>query len=202
MSFCILWTVEINAFPTHILAHNIFIYWSFLFIFHMKTLAGMEAWLLSLCFNDLPAERHREYPGSEVTLPPHPAWPFWSRVLLGRTKDTGRWMNEWMDEWINSGISLKQMMTFAGGNQSVDAFIFAVHFIVFYLITDKCTETHRCLPHNPQWTSWSETWQSELRRKKKTMSQGVTRSHVMLLYSCTTVYGFKSALFHLKREIK
>lgn len=103
---------------------------------------------LPLCSSDLPAERHRGYPGSEATLPPRPAWPFWSRALLRRTKDAGSWMNEWKGEWINSGISLKQM---SGG-------------IPF-------TETHRCLPHNPQWTSWSETWQSELRRKKRTTAR-------------------------------
>lgn len=31
--------------------------------------------------------------------------------------------------------------------------------------SDKCGETYQCLPHNHRWTSWSETWRSELKGK-------------------------------------
>lgn len=50
---------------------------------------------LFLCLHLLPGERHRECPGSEVTLPPLPGWPFWSRALLRRMKEEDRRMNEW-----------------------------------------------------------------------------------------------------------
>lgn len=31
--------------------------------------------------------------------------------------------------------------------------------------SDECGETYQCLPHNHRWTSWSETWRSELKGK-------------------------------------
>lgn len=56
---------------------------------------------------------------------------------------TGGWMNG-----VDDGASLKQRTesTFALSR-----------------MRDKRVETHRCLLHSPQWTSWSETWRSELK---------------------------------------
>lgn len=42
------------------------------------------------CLHLLPGEQRRECPGSEVTLPPLPGWPFWSRALLWRMKEEER----------------------------------------------------------------------------------------------------------------
>lgn len=62
---------------------------------------AMETQQLSLCIQMLPGERRRGCPGSEVTLPPHPAWPFWSRAPLERTKRGGQ-VHERVDRY--SGV--------------------------------------------------------------------------------------------------
>ncbi len=60
-----------------------------------------QCWLR---LHDLPGEPHRGCPGSEATLPLHPAWPFWSRALLQRTTEAGRWMNEGMKSGLTVGF--------------------------------------------------------------------------------------------------
>lgn len=92
----------------------------------------------------------------------------------------------WMSEWIN----FSKADDFCGG-ESVSGCIYCCCLVWLMFSILLQTKTHQCLPHNPQWTSWSETWQSELKRKKKTISEGVTWSQVMLfLNECTTVHDF------------
>lgn len=59
---------------------------------------------------------------------------------------TGGWMNG-----VDDGVSLEQRTE-----------------STFPLprMRDKRVETHRCLLHSPRWTSWSETWRSELKRER------------------------------------
>lgn len=86
-----------------------------------------------------------------------------------------RHTDEWTHERINSRHFLNVFWSRGLLQREISwqmhLFLLLTLINVCYLITDKWTETHQCLLHNPRWTSWSETWQSELKRNKNNSDQ-------------------------------
>lgn len=93
-------------------------------------------------------------------------------------------MNEQMDKWINSGFSLER---------GASALSKCVYVYAYFSRSNEWTETHQCWLHNPRWTSWSETWQSELKGQMKKGNKMPDLIHI-----CTFFYTLNHSVHEIQ----